>query len=290
MKITLIGGTGFVGSHLAPKLLAQGHEVTVTGRGDREPPFQDPNLSFAKVSSSDGVSIVKAIKEADAVINCVGVNREVKGNTFDMAHITGTNNLLSAARQTGLKRLIHISFLRARAHMESPYHMTKWHAEEAIRKSDLDFTILKPGVIYGEGDQFLTNLKRTLNSFPFFGLVGFGSKPISPVYIDDLCEVILKCLDAEATFGKTYEVVGPEELTLSKVVDRTAQTIDLIPNKIPLPVFFHRIAALAMEKLMDPPLLTAAQVTMLSETLSEGTPECEKLPEEMRPQTPFLQA
>jgi uncharacterized protein YbjT (DUF2867 family) len=291
MKVAIVGGTGFVGQHLARTLAAKNHEVVVLSRGENPgcKAFEGAQrITFAKAPIGDTVAVVKAIKGCQAVYNCAGINREQGEQNFDKVHIQGTRSVLSALRQTDISRIVHVSFLRARSLVDSPYHTTKWQAEEMVRSSGLDYTILKPGVLYGEGDQFLTHLKRTLNSFPFFGLVGFTPHPIAPLFVGDFCRVLSWCLESPESFGKTYSVVGPEEMSLGEIVDKTADSIDLIATKIPLPILFHRISALAMEYFMKEPLLTTAQVTIMTESLVEAEPPCHELPSEVRPGTGFL--
>ena len=291
MRIAITGGTGFLGRHLADTLLQQGHQVVLLARGLNPGAAAYENreqVSVLKIPLAQTLDIVSAIKGCDAVIHCAGINREKGEQTFQAVHIDGTRNLLSAMRQVQVKRLIHISFLRARPQIDSPYHVSKWQSEEMVRNSGLNYTIFRPGVIYGQGDQFLTNLKRTLNNLPFFGLVGFTKQAISPLFVDDFTSVLAACIPHEQSYGRTYAIVGPEQLTLAEIVDLTADTIDIIPQKIPLPLFFHRISGLLMELLMADPLITSAQVTMLSESLSETALPCDELPAEFQPKSKFL--
>lgn len=291
MRIAITGGTGFLGGHLADLLVEQGHEVILLARGVNSGATRFENraqVTVLKIPLTQTLDMVTALKGCDAVVHCAGINREKGEQTFQAVHLDGTRHLLSAMRQVEVKRLIHISFLRARPQIDSPYHVSKWQAEEMVRNSGLNYTIFKPGVIYGPGDQFLTKLKKTLNNLPFFGLVGFTKPPISPLCVHDFTRTLAACIPHEQSIGKTYAIVGPEQLTLAEMVDLTADTIDIIPQKIPLPIFVHRLAGLVMEMFMDDPLLTSSQVTMLSESLSESALPCDELPAEFRPQSKFL--
>ena len=166
--------------------------------------------------------------------------------------------------------------------------MTKYSSEETVRGSGFAWTIFRPGVIYGEGDQFLRSLQTTLRTMPAFGLVGHEPKPIAPLHIDDFSRILAASLTREDTFGKTYAVVGPEILTLSDIVDRVGEDVNIKPHKVALPVALHRVAAMGMEMFMKEPLLTNAQVTMLNENLVEPALSCDPLPPEFTPQIPFL--
>jgi len=292
MKIGVTGGTGFVGSHLTNYLVELGHEVVVISRGKTKIPKaweETPAISVATVPLAQTVELVKAVRDCDAVCHCVGIRQSKKDQTFEAVHTEGTRSLLSALRQQGVARLIHVSFLTARKYLDSPYHHTKWLAEELVTTGGVDYTILKPGILYGEGDGFLTNLKRTLENFPFFALPGNEPKPLAPVHIDDFCRVVVGCLEDSSTVNQTYSVLGPEVLTLSEVVDRFADRIGIIPQKIPVPLFINRLAAQIMEAVMEDPLITTAQLTMLGEDLSQGLESSSELPEELRPKTRFLE-
>ncbi|HIB69304.1 MAG TPA: complex I NDUFA9 subunit family protein [Phycisphaerales bacterium] len=285
MRVAVTGGTGFIGRHLVEALVAAGHEVRVLTRGvntGSESLKDNPSIELIEAPITNAPSIVRAIKDCEAVYHCVGINREQGDQTFLGVHVEGTRHLLSAFRQTGLKRLIMVSFLRARQMLDSPYHVTKWKSEEMIREAGLDYTIFKPGVVFGEGDQFITQLKKTILSFPFFGLVGLKSHPISPVYVGDLAKAMVDVLSDSSTFGKTYPYVGPERFTLKELVELVADKINIRPTTIPLPVFAHRLAALIMESTMKEPLLTTSQVTMLSESLSDVEPEADPLPQNLQ--------
>lgn len=280
-----------MGRHLAEVLVASGHQVVLLSRGQN--PGSDrlgqlEGVTFAPAHLSDAPAMVRALEGCQAVYHCAGINREVGEQTFEAVHLDGTRNLLSALRQSGIRRIVSISFLQARERVESPYHVTKWQAEEQVRNSGLDYTIFKPGILYGPGDQFLTHLKKTINTFPFFGLVGLDPKPIAPIYIEDFVRVLKASLDRPETFAKTYTLVGPEALTLKEIVELTADTIDIIPNCIRLPIIAHRLAALAMEIFMETPLLTSSQITMLSEDLSQPLQPGDELPIEFHPRTRFL--
>ena len=288
MKVAVTGGTGFIGRHLVKALVSAGHEVRVLSRGingGQKLLQETAGVELVEATIRDAPQIVRAIKDCEAVYHCVGINREQGDQTFLRVHVEGTRHLLSAFRQTGIRRIVMVSFLRARSKLDSPYHMTKWKSEEIIRDSGLDYTIFKPGVVLGKGDQFVTNLKKTILTFPFFGLVGRVAHPISPVYVEDLARALVEVLSDSDSFGKTYPYVGPEQFTLRELVELVSDKLNVIPSIFPLPVFAHRLAALVMESIMKEPLLTTSQVTMLSESLSDVEPAADPLPDHLRPTT-----
>lgn len=253
--------------------------------------FKDePRVTFAKASLAQAPEMVRAVKGCEAVYHLAGINREKGEQSYLAVHLEGTRNLMSVMRQAHINRIIHVSFLRAHSKHECPYHVSKAGSEETVRGSGFNWTIFRPGAIYGEGDQFLRSLQKTLKTMPAFGLVGHEPKPMAPLHIDDFSRILAASLTREDTYSKHYAVVGPEILTLSDVVDRVGEDVKVKPNKLPLPVAFHRVAAMGMEMFMKEPLLTNAQVTMLNENMVEPYLSCDPLPPEFTPQIPFLRS
>src|SRR5689334_6613654 len=228
MRIAISGGTGFVGRHLAAHLIAQRHEVVLIARGmsaSHPSILQHPSVTFWQTDLCDAGVLTGAFARCDAVAHCAGINREIGEQTYQRVHIEGTANVVRAARAAGVRRLILISFLRARPNCGSPYHESKWAAEEQVRNSGLDYTILKCGMIYGRGDHMLDHISRTLFTLPFFATVGFTEKPIRPVPIEDLVEIMRAALVEGRLSRTTVSVKGAEELSLSEAVRRVASII-----------------------------------------------------------------
>lgn len=290
MRVAITGGTGFVGRHLARELLSQGHEVSLTSRGvstTSSELLDDPLVRHFKIGLGSAVELSEAFADCEVVAHCAGVNREQGDQSFEVVHVEGTRNVLAACRQARVRKILLTSFLRARPKCGSPYHETKWAAEELVRASGLEYTVLKIGVIYGDGDQFLTHLRKVLNLIPFFGQVGFTSQAVRPLAVQDLVELMVHSLDDPRLKNVTVPVMGPEELSMKAMVERIGEQLKGKPLVVPLPVAIQMLMARLMELTMKNPLLTTAQVTMLAEGLSEVAPECDELAEELRPRTPF---
>ena len=151
MKIAITGGTGFVGSHFAKHVLSEEHDVVLVSRTANRPE-SEPNGSgkVTRVSSdlSDVSILAAAFAGCEAVAHCAGINREIGRQTFPRIHVDGTRNVVEAAKHAGVRRIALMSFLRARPECGSPYHESKWAAEEIVRNSGLDYTIVKAGMVY----------------------------------------------------------------------------------------------------------------------------------------------
>jgi uncharacterized protein YbjT (DUF2867 family) len=290
MKIAITGGTGFIGRTLARLLVAEGHGVVLIARGhDHSDPAirQLPCSTFCRSGLDDPQQLAQAFKGCDAVAHCAGINREIGAQTYRRVHADGTRHIIDAARLAGVKKILLLSFLRARPQCGSRYHESKWAAEEIVRHSGLDYTILKAGVIYGPGDHMLDHLSHAFHTFPVFAFVGFEEKLIRPTAVEDVAGIMKAALLDGALSRQTVAVTGPDEMTLRQAVRRVARVAGRKPVMFPLPVWFHYAFAWCIERILVIPLVSVAQVRMLSEGLTEAATPCDPLPAELAPKTPF---
>ena len=290
MRIAITGGTGFVGRHLTKVLVARGHEVVLIARGfDRRGPSacDIPNTRFFAADLSSVDELARAFAACGAVAHCAGINREIGKQTYQRIHVAGTHNVAEAARRAGVGKIALLSFLRARPNCGSGYHESKWAAEEIVRNSGLDYAIFKAGVIYGRGDHMLDHLSHALHTFPVFGLVGFVDKPVRPLAVEDLARVLATALTEGRLSRATVAIMGPEPMPLGEAVRRVGRVVGKRPLYFPLPVFAHRALALLFELTMKIPLVSLAQVRILSEGIVDPWPPYENLPADLMPTTPF---
>ena len=286
MRIAITGGTGFVGGRLARTLLAAGHEVIVIARG-RDPHGEDLESRLVIGSVDDAPALRRAFAGCDAVAHCAGINLERGRQTYRNVHVKGTQAVVDAARAAGVKKVVLLSFLRARPDCGSGYHESKWAAEEIVRGSGLDYAILKSGVIYGRGDHMLDHLSHALHTLPVFGLVGMSEREIAPLAVDDAVRILAAALTTDALSRKTVAMIGPERLALGDAVRRVASVVGVRPLYVRLPVWVHSMMALALERVMKIPLVSKAQVMILSEGVIEPWGACDPLPPGLAPATRF---
>ena len=207
MRIAITGATGFVGSHLANRLESEGHEVVLIARGSRK---DDVRLVVSDLSD---VNVLReAFEGCHAVAHCAGINREIGDQTYARVHVEGTRKVVEAAKKAGVEKIVLMSFLRARPQCGSAYHESKWEAEEIVRNSGLDYTIIKASVVYGRGDHMLDHLSHALHTFPVFGLVGLEEKSIRPLAVEDLVHVMRAALVDRRMKRQTIALLGPEEI------------------------------------------------------------------------------
>lgn len=290
MRIAITGGTGFVGRHLARTLSASGHEVVLIARGiDRrdEGIRRLAGVKFVPIGVDDEGRLTQAFAGVDALAHCAGINRELGGQTYERVHVEGTHHVVNAAKRAGAKKILLLSFLRARPHCGSPYHESKWAAEEIVRYSGLDYTVLKAGMIYGRGDHMLDHVSHGLRTFPLFASVGMNDALVRPLAVGDLVRIIQAALVDGRLSRQTVAATGPEQMTLSKATRRVARVIGKHARIIRLPVFLHCVLAWCFEQTMTIPLISIAQVRILAEGVDEPQPPCDALPADLLPQTLF---
>lgn len=228
-KIVVLGGTGFVGSHLVPRLAAQGLAVTVLSR-NRERHRELSVLPTVRVLSADVYDpkvLAAHFKGADAVINLVGILNEPgnDGSGFRRAHVDLTRFVIEAMKAAGVTRLLQMSSLRA-GEGESWYLRTRGEAEAAVKASGLDWTIFRPSVIFGRGDGLFNRFAALLKLAPVMPLARANAR-FAPVYVGDVCQAFERALADRRTVGQTYELGGPEVVTLRRIVEMTRDALGI---------------------------------------------------------------
>lgn len=293
MRVAITGGTGFVGWHLAQRLLSEGHEVVVVSRtaaqgragllSQNAREKWGAQLGCVSSDLADPRILTGAFARCEAVAHCAGINREIGSQTFHRIHVEGTRCVVEAAKEAGVRRIALMSFLRARPDCGSPYHESKWAAEKIVRNSGLDYTIVKAGMIYGRGDHMLNHLSHTFYTLPLLATVGFREKAIRPLAIDDLVRVLTAALIDGRLPNKTIAVTGAEGLFLSEAARRVAAVVGRPAWIFPAPVAFHRVLAQVCEWTMKVPLVAKAQVQILAEGVVEAATPCDPVPDELLP-------
>ena len=289
MKIAITGGTGFIGRHLTQALLDRGHEVVVISRGlytrGKGLPSH-PALSHVRANVTDTSQLTRAFAGCTAMVHCAGTSVD-PSQTFQQVHVEGAQSAVTAAKQADVQKFVLLSYLHARPNVRSPYHTTKWQGEEIVRHSGLNYTILKVGLVYGEGDHLLNNLGNLLRKLPIFATVGLREKAVRLIAVEDLVAVILAALTDDRLARRTVAVLGPEEFPFSVAARRIAKVMGRPPLIVlPLPVFAQRLLAW-VSGFMPRPLISASQVQMLADGSSIPLPDSGTLPEELAPKTRF---
>jgi NADH dehydrogenase len=262
MKILVIGSSGFVGSHVMNHLKSLDAKLaTFLRRGEID---NDSVQSYrGDITNPRDLEHAMELFRPDIVVHLVGIIKEKKPDvTFQNIHVEGTKNIVQSAKKFGIKKIIYISALGAAKNAATEYYKTKFEAEQIIRDSGLDYTILRPSLMFGKGAGFTNMLAKQLRlPLPFCPLIGDGAYPFMPVAVDITATVIAQAAEGKA-LKKTVDIVGPQELSL-KTIQQTLKTFLKIKKPdLPFPIVLLRFATI-FSPLGFP--LSAAQLKMITE-------------------------
>ena len=216
MNILLIGGTGFVGSAIARRLAAQGHVLRLpTRRRDRAKHLIVlPTAEVVEADVHDPAVLAALMQEQDAVISLAGI---LRGN-FTRVHAELPEKIAAAAKAAGVRRIVHISSLGAAVDAPSAYQRSKAAGEAALQASGLDVSIIRPSVVFGTGDSFMTLFSGLQKCFPVLPLACPQAR-MQPVWVEDVAQTVVLCLQRPESIGQVYELGGPNVYTLRELVE-----------------------------------------------------------------------
>ena len=242
MKILVTGATGFIGKALAVRLLRGGHQVVAcVHRSTNQylPPGVDV-IAVDFMRDTDEDAWLARLVGVDAVINAVGILRETRHASFAFLHYRAPQALFRACHTLGVKRVIQISALGADGQAQSKYHRSKKAADDALRGSDLDWTIVQPSVIFGSGGAS-TSLFLRLTSMPLVPLIGNGEQRMQPLHIDDLSVLVMILLEQRQAIKQTIAAVGPTPVTMCEMLSTYRKLLHLGPARfVKIPLMFMR--------------------------------------------------
>ena len=226
-SIVVLGGTGFVGHHLVPRLQRDGHCITLLSRNREQHRELGvlPRVAVVNADVHDHAALTRHLAGADAAINLVGIlnERGSDGRGFRKAHVELTENLIAACAAAHVPRLLQMSSLRA-GEGDSHYLATRGEADARVQASELAWTIFRPSVIFGPGDGLFFRFARLLRMAPVLPLARAHAK-FAPVYVGDVAEAFARALIHPHTIGRIYELAGPRAIELREVVRWTARMI-----------------------------------------------------------------
>jgi len=276
-KVLLLGGSGFLGTYIANRLSQRGIEVTIpTRRRERTKALiMQPGIDMPEANIHCPETLTELVRGKDAVINLVGIlhSSDVQlpySKDFADAHVELPKKIIAACKATGVRRLAHMSALKADPKGPSEYLCSKGEGEAIVlaASKELDVTVFRPSVIFGLGDSFLSTFASVLKKAPFFPL-GFGHARFQPVWAADVADAFVDSLGDESTFGQAYDLVGPKVYTLRELVDYTAQLTGSTARIIALSEGWAYLQAglmwLAPQPLLSPDNLRSMQVDSVAD-------------------------
>jgi NADH dehydrogenase len=268
-SIALIGGSGFIGRHLANALVAAGKNVRVaTRRRSHASHLTMLPLDVIELDVFDHIELARFVEGADAVINLVGTLHGRRGTPygpeFAKLHVELPSKIAAACEGKGVHRLIHLSAINADPNGPSMYLRSKGDGEKAVRAAaQLATTIFRPSVVFGPEDHFLNTFAVLERLFPVLPLAKPDAK-FQPVYVGDVVKAIVGTLDLDAAHGKTYELGGPTVYTLEALVRYCGEVIGRRARIVRLPDALAYMQALTFESLPGEPLITRDNLDSMS--------------------------
>jgi NADH dehydrogenase len=223
-RICVLGGSGFVGRHIIELLVREAFTVVVPSRRRERSKhlITLPTVDVVQADVHDAATLERLFSRVDAVINLVGILHSRPGTPygpdFARAHAELPEKVVAACRAAGVRRLVHMSALKAAADAPSEYLRSKADGEAAVTASRLDWTIFRPSVIFGPEDQFLNTFAKLQKTFPVVPLACPDAK-FQPVFVEDVASCFVASLQREDSHGRTYELAGPKVYTLRELVE-----------------------------------------------------------------------
>jgi len=247
-SVLVIGGSGFIGRHVVRQLVARGLQVRVpTRRRDRAKELiLLPTVDVVQADIHDDKTLHRLVASCDAVVNLVGI---LHGD-FERAHVDLCRRIVAACDKHGVRRLVHVSALKASADAPSAYLRSKSEGENVIRlaRARIDATIFRPSVVFGPGDRFLNLFASLARRLPVLALACADAR-FQPVYVNDVAQAISMSLEDARTFGQAYELCGPRVYTLRQLVDYVMHTLDVQRPVIELGAGLSMLQAAVLERL-----------------------------------------
>ena len=238
MNIAIVGATGFVGAHLVPHLVKAGHHVIAVSRTGRRLHAWTDAVEARAADVTTGTGLDAALAGADAVVHLVAIPRESKGRRFEEVNVIGTRSVVEAAQRAGTRRFVHLSVMGVVDDPKLGYLRSKARGEQIVRESALDWVVLRPSLMFGEGDGFFNIVKTTLRYWSpgIVAIPGKGDTRFQPLSADDLAIAVERSLTNADRTGSVYELGGPDWLTYRQIVDEVMRVTGMRRLKVPIPI------------------------------------------------------
>jgi len=247
--VTVFGGSGFVGRHVVRALAKDGWRVRAAVRrpdlaGHLQPMGNVGQVHAVQANLRFPDSVRAAVAEADAVVNAVGILAGSGRQTFDAVHVAGARSIAKAAREAGIKRLVHISAIGADLKARARYARSKGKGERAVLEEFPDAVILRPSIVFGPEDEFFNRFGALAAMSPFLPLIGGGRTKFQPVFVGDLAAAVAAALEGAGKPGVVYEIGGPEVFSFRQLLDKTMEWTDRKRGFLRLPYWLASLQAL----------------------------------------------
>ena len=275
-KVTVFGGTGFLGRHVVQHLLECEFSIRVASRHPErtEALFPDVRLGIESIHAdiNDDRSVAAAVAAVEGVVNAVSLYVESGQETFHSVHVTGAARVARLAREACVKQLIHVSGIGSDAGSSSPYIRSRGEGEMVVREAFPAVALIRPSVMFGRGDAFVTPVARMLRRLPIFPLFGRGQTQLQPAHVEDVAEAIARAIQT-AQPRMYYELGGPRIYTYRALLQMLARHLGRKPILVPIPFGLWHALAYVSEWLPQPPITrNQVELMQIDSVASPGAP------------------
>src|SRR5262245_34323563 len=270
-RVTVFGGTGFIGRRVARHLHGSGATVRIASRHPK--PAECEGLEQIAANAHDERSVEAAVAGADGVVNAISLYVEHGGDTFHSVHVEAAARIAGVARRAGIKRFVHLSGIGADAASPSSYIRCRGEGEAAVQAAFPGAVIVRPAVMFASEDAFLTTILRLLRTLPAYPLFGDGRTRLQPVYVDDVAAAIAQILRQTQRPSPIYELAGPRIYSYEELLRTIARSAEIRPVLVRIPFAFWDAVAGFAEILPHPPLTrNQVELMQIDTTASDSRP------------------
>jgi uncharacterized protein YbjT (DUF2867 family) len=275
--VTVFGGTGFLGRRIAWRLRQHGFCVRIASRhpdhGTMLHGPDGPELQLIKADVHDERSVADALADAYGAVNAVSLYVEHGQETFHSVHVESAHRVAAQARRVGVKRLVHVSGIGADPASPSLYIRKRGEGELAVREAFADAILIRPAVMFGPDDAFLTRLLELLKRLPIYPMFGNGQMKLQPVYVEDVGQAIAKLLQQEQTGPVVFEFGGPRVYSYEDLLKTVANAAGAKCILSPFPFAAWHLLAWIAETVPSPPITrNQVELMQIDSTSSSGMP------------------
>jgi nucleoside-diphosphate-sugar epimerase len=265
MKVLVTGASGLIGRRLVPRLLRENVAVTAFVRRPGAFDVAGEGLTVAPGAVEDRIAVEHAVAGCDAVVHLANASGVVDEEQVHAVNVGGTEHVLAACGAAGVRRIVFTSTISATRERLGPYGRSKRLAEERVRTAGIPFVILRPSLVYGgDGTGLVASLARHLRVLPVMPVIGDGRIALDPVHVDDLCGVLQACLMRDDVLGRTYDVLGPDRVTLDDFLHRLGSVLGVRRPLLHLPARPSLLLARLLSGVMTNPPITVDNVLGLT--------------------------
>jgi len=267
--ILITGSTGFVGRHLAKRLVAEGERPRCLVRSQEK---AGQTLPIAQVELAPGdttrpATLEAAMQGVETVVHSAFITADIKerpGASYYGVNVEGTRNVVAAAKRAGVKKIVVVSGLGTRPDKPGSYMQGRYLAEQAAKESGLAWSILQPSIQFGEHAAFFKGLADLIRMAPVVPVIGTSKRRFQPIWVEDVAACLIKQVREESRNGKTYVVGGPEQFTYGEILDLLANALGKKRLKAPVPTPFATLGAAMMQAVLPRPPITTAALTLFT--------------------------